>query len=169
VEHASGWARFRDATLVVIHHELALAGTVLLLVAITWHAPNQVGTWTFFALWVMRLSAKLNLFLGVRNVNLDLVPSHLRYMTSYFRQARFNGLMPLSLATLACAAWLLLRIAAQAPSDGFLRTSSTLLATLVGLAALEHVFLAVPLRDAVLWRWATRRAEPATPRALGAP
>ena len=29
--------------------------------------PNQVATWTFALLWVMRLSAKFNLFLGVRN------------------------------------------------------------------------------------------------------
>jgi putative photosynthetic complex assembly protein 2 len=42
--------------------------------------PNQVGTGTFAVLWVMRISAKLNLFLGVRNLSEELLPPHLAYL-----------------------------------------------------------------------------------------
>ena len=44
------------------------------MVALTWGGANQVGTWTFLVLWVMRLSAKLNVFLGVPNLT-ERVPA----------------------------------------------------------------------------------------------
>ena len=94
---ARGWRRFGYATAAMIHHEVALALTLLAVVALTWGAPNQVGTWTFLVLWIMRLSAKLNVFLGVRNLTTEFIPQHLRYLLSYFRRARLNPLMPVSL------------------------------------------------------------------------
>lgn len=36
----------------------------------------------------------------------------------------------------------------------------TLVATMLGLGLLEHVFLAVPLPDAMLWRWVIRGDAP---------
>ncbi|MCA3718127.1 MAG: DUF3623 domain-containing protein, partial [Brevundimonas sp.] len=62
---ATGWRRFTVSTETVIHHEIALALTALLFVALTWGQPNQVGTLTFLLLFGMRLSTKLNIFLGV--------------------------------------------------------------------------------------------------------
>jgi putative photosynthetic complex assembly protein 2 len=53
----------------ILWHELGILAVGLVIVAITWNAPNQVGTGTFVVLWVMRTSAKLNLFLGVRNLS----------------------------------------------------------------------------------------------------
>lgn len=156
---AHGWRRFRLATVAVIHHELALAATMLLVVALTWEAPNQVGTWTLLVLWIMRLSAKLNVFLGVRNLSIDFIPPHLRYLTTYFRRATLNPLMPVSLlgTTVACV-WLW-RASRMTPESPFAQVSLTLVATLLSLGLLEHVFLAVPLPDAWLWRWAVRNRE----------
>jgi putative photosynthetic complex assembly protein 2 len=159
---ATGWRRFVYATAVVIHHELALAVTMLLLVALTWGAPNQVGASTFCVLWIMRLSAKLNVFLGVRNLTEQFVPEHLGYMLSYFRRARMNPLMPVSLV-LACA--MVVRLAGDSfeGPTAFDLVGRTLVATLLFLAVVEHVFLALPLPDALLWRWATRtKSEPST-------
>jgi putative photosynthetic complex assembly protein 2 len=152
---AKGWERFSMATRAVIHHELALAVTVLLVVALTWQSPNQVGTRTFLVLWTMRLSAKFNLFLGVRSVSNELIPAHLLYLATYFRRARLNPLMPVSLVVASLVVARLVATA-QGADDAFARVGATLVGTLLALAVVEHIFLAVPLRDAVLWRWATR-------------
>ncbi len=149
-----GWMRFRYATEVVIHHEVALAVTLLLIAGFTWGKVNQVGTWTFFTLWVMRLSAKLNVFLGVRNLSEQFVPAHMRYMLSYFRRARMNWLMPMSVLASSAAVAHLAK-AASGASD-FVVVGRTLVGTMLALAVLEHVFLALPLPDAALWRWAIR-------------
>jgi putative photosynthetic complex assembly protein 2 len=153
---AVGWQRFTLATAAVIHHEVALALTQLAMVGLTWGAPNQVGTWTFLLLWIMRLSAKFNLFLGVRNITEEFIPTHLRYLVSYFRRARINPLMPVSVLS---ASAVVVHLAIEASADGatgFVLVGRTLLATLLGLAVLEHVFLAFPMPDALLWRWAIR-------------
>ena len=156
---ATGWRRFWYATATVIHHELALAATALVLVAATWDAPNQVGTQTFLALWVMRLSAKFNVFLGVRNLTTEFVPIHMTYMLSYFRQAKFNPLMPISLGLGAVAVTWLLTGAFSPAATPFSSAAIGLVATTVALGVVEHVFLAIPVPDAVLWRWAQDSAQ----------
>lgn len=149
-----GWRRFWYATLTVIHHELALLVTLLLVVGLTHGGANQVGTWTFMVLWLMRLSAKFNVFLGVRNLTEEFIPDHLRYLLSHVRRAPWNPLMPLSLlVSVSVLCWLGSRTLAPGASD-FTVASGSLLATLLALAVLEHVFLVVPVPDAVLWRWA---------------
>ena len=60
----SEWPRLVQAVRAILWHELGIVAMGLLIVAITWDAPNQVGTRTFLVLWVMRTSAKLNLFFG---------------------------------------------------------------------------------------------------------
>ncbi len=154
---ARGWARFRYATAAVLHHELALALTLAAVLALTWGAPNQVGARTFLVLWVMRLSAKLNVFLGVRNLTERFLPEHLRYLLSYFRRAAWNPLMPVSL--LAAGGVLVWLVAQPVPADApaLAAVGKTLVATLLGLAVLEHLFLALPVPDAMLWSWALRR------------
>lgn len=153
---ARGFRRFRLATAAVIHHELALTVTLFAVVVATWGAPNQVGTWTYGVLWVMRLSAKLNVFLGVRNLSVQFIPEHLRYLVSYFGRARMNWLMPWSVIAGSAVLGLLVASARAEEASPLLCVERTLIATLLGLAVLEHVFLALPLPDAWLFRWATR-------------
>ena len=155
---ATGWRRFVLATNVVLHHEVALAVTMLGMAALTWGQPNQVGTSAFLVLWIMRLSAKLNLFLGVRNFTETFVPQHLRYMLSYFRRARLNPLMPVSLVVGTAVAVRLGQDALAANITPFVVAGRSLVAALLGLAVVEHVFLALPLPDAILWSWAVRKA-----------
>ncbi|MEM7676897.1 MAG: putative photosynthetic complex assembly protein PuhE, partial [Myxococcota bacterium] len=151
---AKGWKRFVYATAIVIHHELALAATAVLAVAMTWDAPNQAGTATFLVLWIMRLSAKFNVFLGVQNLTTEFIPGHLAYMLSYFRRAPMNPLMPISvLAGAAGVTWLVTQ-AFAADVMPFRVTAITLVATTLTLAVVEHILLVVPVPDAVLWRWA---------------
>ncbi len=151
---ARGWTRFRLAAATLIWHELAIAATGLGLIAIAWGQPNQMGVLAFVILWVMRLSAKFNLFLGVANRGESFLPDHLRHLESYFRKRRFNPLLPVSvLAGTAVAVWLAGR--ALAPqSVPFEAVGFSLLFTLLALAVLEHMFMVAPLPETLLWRWA---------------
>jgi putative photosynthetic complex assembly protein 2 len=157
---ARGFERFRLATATLIHHELALAVTGLAVLVITWHAPNQVGTWTYAVLWVMRLSAKLNVFLGVRNLSVQLIPDRSRYLVSYFRIGRTNWLLPLCIAASGGALFVLLDGALAPDVSATVRVQRMLPAALLALAVLEHIVLALPLPDALLFRWATRIKRP---------
>ncbi len=103
-------------------------------------------------LFVLRLSAKLNIFLGVPNLTVDFLPAQLAYLKSYFRVAHFNPLFPVSVAVTSVVALLLAEAAAVAPADGV--AGLTILTTLVALGVLEHWFLVLPMKDAALWRWA---------------
>jgi putative photosynthetic complex assembly protein 2 len=160
---ATGWQRFRAATATVIYHELAIAGTVCLLFAVTWGEPNQVAPRTFALLFALRLSAKFNLFLGVPNLSDEIFPAHLAYLKSYFRHRAMNPLFPFSIlfgGGIAVWAW---SVAEAAPADSGAAAGASLIAGLAALGVVEHLFLVLPLRDATMWRWAssTKRAAPA--------
>jgi putative photosynthetic complex assembly protein 2 len=156
---ARGMQRFWLATATLIHHELALFFTGVAVLALTWGAPNQVGTWTYAVLWVMRLSAKLNVFLGVRNLSAELIPERSRYLVSYFRIGRTNWLLPLCIAASGGVLIQLVDGVLAAKGSPVVCVQRALPATLLALAVLEHVVLALPLPDALLFRWATRRRE----------
>jgi len=150
--HAGEWERFRCAVAALAWHELALAGTALLLVALTWLDPNQVGLWAFLVLFFARISAKLNVFLGVPNLTESFIPDCLAHLKSYFRRRAMNLFFPVSITALmlAVGCWSERAWEATTPADlvGF-----TLLAGLTGLALIEHWLLVLPLRDAALWQW----------------
>ncbi len=162
---AVGWPRFKAATATVIHHELAIAATACLLFAVTWGQPNQAAPLTFLLLFVLRLSAKFNLYLGVPNLSDEVFPEHLAYLKSYFRKRRCNALLPVSIILgSATAAWAWI-VAEAAPDGSGAAASATLIAGLTVLGVVEHLFLVLPLRDAKMWRWAsssTTAGKPAT-------
>jgi putative photosynthetic complex assembly protein 2 len=146
--------RFAFGVKASLYHELAIVATAVPLVLITWDEPNQIASWTFLILWWMRWSAKLNIFLGVRNLHPEFWPEHLQYLSTYVRQANMNRLFPLSmLATAVAVTALILQAQTMAPAS-FGRTGLMLLVTLMVLAAVEHVFLMVKVPDAWLWRFA---------------
>ncbi len=156
---ASGGRRFVLAASTLIHHEIALAVTALALAALSWGQVNPVGAWTFLLLFACRLSAKLNLFLGVPNFSSDLFPEHLRHLTSYVRKAPPSALFPVSVALgSALAAGLAWRALASGASP-YEAAACSLLFALTALAMVEHAFMVVPLPDAALWRWALPAAE----------
>jgi putative photosynthetic complex assembly protein 2 len=150
----SKWKRFGLAILTSLYHELLILGTVLFMVLATWGEPNKVGTWTFVVLWIMRWSAKLNLFLGVPNLNEDWLPEPLRYLKTYMVKRGMNLLFPVSV-TLATIVDVLIVLEALSPEvTGAAAVGLILVASLLGLAILEHWFLVLPLPDEALWAWA---------------
>ena len=151
-----GWSRFRNAAGTILWHELALVACGAALFLLLWGADNKVALWTFLTLWVMRLSTKLNVFLGVRNLGEAFLPDHLSDLASYVRRAPMNPLFPWSVAASAALLAVLATTAAAPGTAPFEATGATLVATLVALAILEHGFLVLPLDAAALWRWGFR-------------
>jgi putative photosynthetic complex assembly protein 2 len=153
---ARGWARAGYALQAILYHEVALLAAAAAVVAVTWDGANQTGTWTFLILWVMRLSAKLNVFLGVRNLYAEFLPEHLRYLQSYFTQRPMNLLFPVAVTASTVAAVLVWREALGAGAGAFDVAGLTFLGMLLALAVLEHWFLVVPLPATALWKWGLR-------------
>lgn len=150
---ARGWQRFAHATAAMAWHEIALVLTALVLVSLTWNAPNQIGAMVFTLLLALRLSTKLNIFFGVPNMSTEILPPHLTYLKSYFGPRRFTPLLALStIASVALAGWL--GSVALAATAGPEAAGASLLFALAALGALEHLFLALPFRDGALWAWA---------------
>ena len=151
-----GWPRFKQAVAAIIWHELGIFASGIVIIALTWNAANQIGTLTFLVLWAMRISAKLNLYLGVRNLSEELLPAHLTYMGSYFRKRTMNAFLPISIvaASVVLAGLMVLAstaVVARADSVGFV-----LVSTMLAMAILEHFLLVLPLPSTALWRWALR-------------
>lgn len=154
-EGAFGWKRFRFAAETLIYHEILIAASVVAVFALTRSGVNDTAFLTILALAVLRLSAKLNLFFGVPNFSDELMPAHLGYLRSYCPRRHTNMLAPVSILLPAMAAAMLAATAAEAPTP----VGRLLVAALVALGTLEHIFMFVPFRDAVLWRWAGVRSD----------
>jgi putative photosynthetic complex assembly protein 2 len=166
-------ARFGHAVQTIWHHELAVVAAAAVIFAVTWEEPNRIGAWTFLILWIMRLSAKLNLFLGVRNWSEDFLPPHLHHLQSYFHRRTGNLLLPVSILASTCAAFLLASFSLSHDPGSHEQVGYGLLASLLALAVLEHWLMVLPLSPTALWKWvgagASQPAQSAAVRMPGSP
>ena len=146
------WDRFQRAFGTVAYHEALLIAALILIAYASYDMPNHFTALTFAVLFFARVSAKLNLFLGVPRINVEFLPRPLAHLSSHFRYAKMNGFFPVAVTclTLAAGCWIELAISAatDARQIGFvLQSVSTL------LALLEHWFMILRLPDQKLWRW----------------
>ncbi|MGD0503630.1 MAG: putative photosynthetic complex assembly protein PuhE [Steroidobacteraceae bacterium] len=162
LERCSGWRHFLHAVQAIIFNELATLAGGLTILAATRHAPNQLAFETYVILWAMRLSAKLNLFLGVPNLGEKFLPTHLQYLKSFFRKRPMNILFPVSVSLSTIGVVLLVQ-RYVAVADPFQMTAYALMASLLALAVLEHWFMVIPLPSEKMWKWAMRPAQPRIP------
>ena len=156
-----GWERFVRAWGTVAYHEMLLAAALALIIYTSWGAANPITAMTFVVLFVARISAKLNLFLGVPKINIEFLPAPLSHLPSHFRHARMNPLFPVSVLglTLLTGGWFWLVAILTGASDV---VAATLLATLSALALLEHILMVAGLPDEKLWRWMIPAHKPKT-------
>jgi putative photosynthetic complex assembly protein 2 len=154
----TGWPCFVRALRACLYHELTSLAFGGLIVALTWHGANQVGTWTYVVLWSMRMSAKLNVLLGVRNLNAEFIPEHLAFIRSFLRERPMNELFPVSVTVSTIAAVLLVQHALAASASPFIATGWSFVSVLMVLAVIEHWFLVVPLPAPALWDWSVSAA-----------
>lgn len=153
----TGWGRFLRAWGSIAYSEMALIASLILLVMVSAGAANTVGLWTFVVLFAARITAKINVYLGVPNINEEFLPSPVRHLSTHFRKAPMNGFFPWSvtLLTFATACWIE-RMIDAAPGSGA-EIGFALLAALTALALFEHWMMVLPLPDAALWSWALPR------------
>lgn len=146
-----GWRHFGHAVQASLYHEAA----VLLLGVVVWQltrdAPNRFGLWTFVVLFWMHQSARLNVFLGVSNLNAEFLPEHLAHIRGFFRDAPMNLLFPFSVTASTVCAVFMCQQAAAVSADPYQLTGCTLLATMMVLAILEHWFLVLPVSATRVW------------------
>ncbi len=150
---ATGWTRFVLAIKTSLYHELSVVAMVLMVIVLTAGLPNQVTALTCVCLWLMRWSAKLNLFLGVSNFHADWLPRSQQYLVSYMQTRPINLLFPLSVMVGTAFASLFLHRAVIA-TDPFSASGYTIVGLLLALGVLEHWFLVLPVQDSRLWQWA---------------
>jgi putative photosynthetic complex assembly protein 2 len=146
------WERFIRAWGTIAYHEIALFAVAIALTLALWGAANPFAALTFGVLYVARLSAKLNLFVGVPKINTEFLTPALSHLPGHFR-VRAPGLwFALSVAALAALAafWVMAAVMAE-PAN--LRIGFALLAAMNTLAVLEHGFMVMRLPDEKLWRW----------------
>jgi putative photosynthetic complex assembly protein 2 len=148
---AKGLERAWLAFQTISYHELILIILGVTIWMLTLDSPNDIAFKTFFVLWVMRLSAKINVFLGVRNFYEEFLPKKVSYLTTYFKRKSFNPLFPFVLA-LAAIIDMLFWYHAGASVNSYERASLTLIAALLGLGIIEHIFMMLPFQLDRIWR-----------------
>lgn len=142
----AGAAHFGHAVAANLWHEIMV---IVFAVAI-WLSGNSVATWCFIMLWLMHLSARLNVFLGVRNVSEEFVPEHMDVLKGFLRKRNMNALFPFSIAALLGLIFL--------HASGPVSFASVMAVTLAVIGLLEHVLLMLPLPIERLFRWSLSTA-----------
>lgn len=148
------WERFIRAWGTIAYHEMLLVGTLIAMVLTGWNmmATNQFAIWTFAVLFFARVSAKLNLFLGVPKINVEFLPEALAHLPSHFRHRTMNWLFPASVTALTFATACWLERIVDTPTQGSM-VGFTLLTAITALALFEHWMMVLPIPDEKLWRW----------------
>ncbi|MEM6619869.1 MAG: putative photosynthetic complex assembly protein PuhE [Pseudomonadota bacterium] len=158
--------RFVRAWGTIAYSEMALAAIALSCLALLREAESTIGLWTFLVLFFARISAKLNVWMGVPNINVEFLPRPVAHVASHFRVAPMNPLFPATQLALALAMGFWIERAATA--QGSDAVGFTLLAVLTALAFLEHWMMVLPLQDAKLWAWLIRFRQVPHDKAKGA-
>jgi len=140
---ARGWQRFVYALLTHLYHEIAVFIDLLLLWRLTQDATNHIGLITFSLLWALQHSAKLNVFFGVRNLQVSLLPNHLRYLGSFWAQRPANAFfLPAIIIPALLSFWFWQQASILNLNEGAI--GMALLASLTTFGVFEHLLLVVP-------------------------
>lgn len=156
--------RFRQAVKASLHHELLIVLFFIIIAVVTLPHPNRWGLWIFLTLWLMHTSAKLNIFFGVRNFQIDFLPEHLHFLEQFIAKRSSNIFFPISICIASSVAlFLLYQVidpAASAVPGGAHRDAhsagATMIGTMILLGILEHWLLVLPIPVA-LWGWGVRQ------------
>jgi putative photosynthetic complex assembly protein 2 len=131
------------------YHEAASAALLVLTWWLTRGRVNRTGFWSLLAFWAVQMTAKINVFLGVENPGGRFLPEKLWFLQSYFGPPHHGAMLPLTLAVLVLAMLYFVLLWLRHPAP-WLRQAGALLATLMGLAVLEHMLLGISV-DVPLW------------------
>jgi putative photosynthetic complex assembly protein 2 len=155
-----GWRRLGFALRAILYHELTLLLCGAAIFALTWKESNQVGLSTFAALWVLRQSAKINLFLGVPVTNDELMPYAVQFLKTYFTRRSVGAFFPISVTLATAVLVIMIQRIVEVAVTPFDVVSLTLVSTLFALGVVEHWFMLLPLPAITLWGWGMRSGLP---------
>ena len=147
-----GLAHFRHAVEACLYHELAAVIGALVLLLISWQAPNQLALQTYLILWSLHELAKLNVFFGVRNLNEEFLPDHMRYLSSFFSRKPINIFFPVSISLATLLTGGLWQYTLAAGANTFVAIGGSFLGCMAALGLLELWLLVLPL-PLHLWDW----------------
>ncbi|AWM04854.1 putative photosynthetic complex assembly protein PuhE [Bradyrhizobium amphicarpaeae] len=157
---AVGRARLGLALQAILYHEFALLACGVAIVALTWNGANQVGLWTFASLWVLRQTAKINLFLGVPVTNDELMPDAVKFLKTFFAKKPVSAFFPLSVTLATSVLVIMIQRIVEVAVTPFEVVGLTLVSTLFALGLVEHWFMLLPLPAITLWGWGMRSGFP---------
>lgn len=167
---AKGFLRFSLALQAILYHELLLLASGAATMILTWNSPNQIGVWTFAALWVLRQSSKINLFLGVPVTNDELMPETVSFLKTFFTRKPVSAFFPISVTLSTAVLVIMIQRTVEVAVTPFDIAGLSLVSTLFALGILEHWFMLLPLPAMTLWGWGVRsKSEPlsVTARPIG--
>jgi putative photosynthetic complex assembly protein 2 len=150
---ARGLRRLGLALQAILYHELALMTCGAAILTLTWKGANQVGLWTFAALWVLRQSAKINLFLGVPVTNDELMPDAVSFLKTYFARKPVGAFFPISVTLATATLVIMVQRIVEVAATPFDIVGLTLVSTLFALGVVEHWFMLLPMPAITLWGW----------------
>ena len=156
----SGGKRLSLALQAILYHEFSLLACGAAVSALTWNGANQVALWTFAALWVLRQSAKINLFLGVPVTNDELMPDAVRYLKTFFARKPVGAFFPISVTLAIAVLVIMIQRIVEVAATPFDIVGLTLVSTLFALGVVEHWFMLLPLPAITLWGWGMRSGFP---------
>ncbi|MGF1507647.1 MAG: putative photosynthetic complex assembly protein PuhE [Anaerolineae bacterium] len=155
--------RFRYALRFSLYHELLALAFALLMSAVLWGQPNQWGLWMYLALWGMHTSAKLNVFFGVRNFRVDLLPEKMHNVERFLTRRPHNEFFPFAVILASSLALLFIYRGILPDTEPHRAVGFLIVGTMVGLGVIEHWLLVLPL-PAAAWGWGLQMlTEPASP------
>lgn len=150
-----GLAHFGHAIEACLYHELAAIAGALAILALSWQSSNQLAFQTYLLLWGLHELAKLNVFLGVRNLNEEFLPDHMRYLSSFFSRRPINLFFPVAISIATILTAVLWQQAFRAGGSAFSAIGSSFLGCMATLGLLELWLLVLPL-PLHLWDWSLR-------------
>ena len=153
VKHENEKERFLNGLKSIIFNEILLLLCLGGMAFLTLGKDNNIGFFAFFILYIARVSAKLNLFFGVPYINLQFLTFRLRHLEAFCKVAPVGSFFFGSCLILSGLFGFLAVTVFFSGNTPTIQLGYLMLSTLVALAVIEHLFMAIPFRDAKLWNW----------------
>jgi putative photosynthetic complex assembly protein 2 len=147
--------RFVQALRASIYHELLALAVTGMVAVLVWGRANPLALWILLVLWVMHSSAKLNVFFGVRNFRIEFLPDHMRFLGGFVANRTINSWFPFSIILGSGLVFVLAYQALWLATQPTMAIGYLMVALMVGLGALEHWLLVLPV-PAAIWGWGVR-------------
>ena len=148
-----GWERFNLAWNTINYSELSLLVVTVIMYFLVKDSLNFFGFLTFVTLYLARVSAKINFFVGVPYINFEFFPKPIAHMKSFFKIKPPSFFWIISAAIMLYLVILWGQNAFNENFDQHIKIGFLLISSLTFLALFEHLCMVIPLTETRLWLW----------------